>query len=137
MGKSETTPKNGSLKDKKWTLEADWGSKIVKNRQTSLMDVPYSLSCTTATPPTNNFIPVSIALDQMNSMSAVMTDLCGVAISGPRPLTKGHPMSQLSPYQPFQPLWPQTRWGHLLVVIPHSLHQFPAVTLMLGALCQF
>ena len=33
----EMTPKNQTLEDKNW---GDRGSKIVKNRRTSLMDVP-------------------------------------------------------------------------------------------------
>ena len=43
-GGSEMTPKNRTLEGKNQTLEdknwGDRGSKIVKNRRTSLMDVP-------------------------------------------------------------------------------------------------
>jgi hypothetical protein len=34
------TPKNWTLEGKNWTLGGDGGSKIVKNRRTSFMDVP-------------------------------------------------------------------------------------------------
>ena len=36
---SEKTPKYQTLEDKNWT-SGGWGSKIFKNRRTSLMDVP-------------------------------------------------------------------------------------------------
>ena len=41
-GGSKVTPKNRTLEGKNWTLGVDGGSKIVKNRQTSFMDVPLS-----------------------------------------------------------------------------------------------
>ena len=38
-GGSEMTPKNRALEGKNWTLyQEGWGSKIVKNRRTSVMD---------------------------------------------------------------------------------------------------
>ena len=40
MGGSEMTPKNWTLEGKNRTLGGDGGSKIVKNRRTSLMDAP-------------------------------------------------------------------------------------------------
>ena len=39
-GGSEMTPKNQTLEGKNWTLGGEGGSKIVKNRRTSFMDVP-------------------------------------------------------------------------------------------------
>ena len=41
-GGSEMSPKNRTLEGKNRTLGVDGGSKIVKNRQTSFMDVPLS-----------------------------------------------------------------------------------------------
>ena len=38
-GGSEMTPKNRTLEGKNRTLGGDGGSKIIKNRRTSLMDV--------------------------------------------------------------------------------------------------
>ena len=40
MGGSKMTPQNRTLEGKNRTLRGDGGSKIVKNRRTSLMDDP-------------------------------------------------------------------------------------------------
>ena len=41
LGGSEMTQKNRTLEGKNRTLGGEGGSKIVKNRRTSLMDVPF------------------------------------------------------------------------------------------------